>query len=79
MNDPFAILTKWDKPLPPEKLGNSGEDFIQQIDRDAPGKKKRRKKQRNSGSAPDPEGENREGARSVEEESTSGKILDITI
>jgi hypothetical protein len=79
MADDFSILPQWKRLLPTEKLGNSKESLVGQVEKEIPQRKKKRRK--GQGSVPDGDQEKTEGGSRGPEDSDppSGKIVDITI
>ncbi|MEI9475260.1 MAG: hypothetical protein WCO26_01605 [Deltaproteobacteria bacterium] len=79
MGDDFSILPLWKKLLPAEKLGNSKESLVGQVEKEIPQRKKRKRK--GQGLNSDTDQESAEGAEetSTDSEAPCGKIVDITI
>ncbi len=79
MADDFSILPQWKRLLPTEKLGNSKESLVGQVEKEIPQRKKKRRK--GQGSVPDGDQENPGGDNesAKDPDTPSGKIVDITI
>ena len=79
MADDFSILPQWKRLLPAEKLGNSKESLVGQVEKELPQRKKRRRK--GQGVTSENDQEKTEGTNRGPEDSDtpSGKIVDITI
>jgi hypothetical protein len=79
MGDDFSILPLWKKLLPAEKLGNSKESLVGQVEKEVPQRKKRKRKGEGLDSDTDPESAEGTEGTSPDSEAPSGKIVDITI
>jgi len=79
MGDDFSILPQWKRLLPAEKLGNSKESLVGQVEKEIPQRKKRKRK--GQGLNSDTDQETAEGAEETSKDSEvqSGKIVDVTI
>ncbi len=79
MADEVSILPQWKTLLPAEKVGNSKESLVGQVEKEPFQNKKRRKKR----PAPKSDGDEEQRELSEEEskdpETHSGKIVDITV
>jgi hypothetical protein len=79
MGDDFSILPLWKKLLPAEKLGNSKESLVGQVEKEIPQRKKGKRKGKGLNSDNDQEGTEGAEETSADSEAPSGKIVDITI
>ncbi len=78
MGDEFSILSQWNRLLPAEKVGNSKESLVSQIEKEIPQKRKK-KKRRGLKTGGDQGGENEAEEAPKDPEAQSGKIVDVTI
>ena len=79
MADEFSILPKWNRLLPAEKLGNSKESLVTQVEKEMPQRKRKRKKAQERKPEEEPPVEAATEEDSKESALTSGKIVDIVI
>ena len=79
MGDEVSILPQWKRLQPAEKVGNSKESLVGQIEREIPQWKKRRRKPK--GGSPETDQETEAGTEEIssDPETQSGKIVDVVI